>query len=365
MVRRLPLYAALMLLPAACGEDEAADGADGRPCRLSDPQCDDGLVCRFGTCEPGQAGEQDPGRTAQNTQVSIQLSKTTMQADGVDRVAVILTARDRSTFEPVAGEVVLSADPPAGAVVIPGRTALTSGGADFELIACDPDINTCPSTFVVHASFSNRPLEVVATSPAITVEGLAPAPDPEESEFLPTDVPADSLCRQTTEALPLTMSLTGDPATGFDTGFAISAAEAVAINEGQTSLDLLLGGTTPNGGAFSATLRLVSADGVIGEVSAFRLFDRDVNPEPPAGVPGFGSLELELAGAEGVPCLTARDYDGQAFVYTFLSEPSPTSRVRRAVVEFDGTCLGQDGVEYAVAGCLNYDISRDPRFATP
>ncbi|MFN3202863.1 MAG: hypothetical protein ACE366_31005 [Bradymonadia bacterium] len=370
MAHRLPLITALLLASAGCGDESSpADGANGGACRLSNPQCDSGLVCSFGTCSPGTP--EDNGRTAQDTTITMTLSKTTLNADGADRITLQVLAQDRNTFEPLEGEeLVISANPSSGAVVVPGRAVLIDGRATFELVACDPTLNRCPEQFLIHASFAEKPLDVVATTDAITlIDPNAPEPDPEQpdpaDDFLPTSIPADSACQNTTINDPLWLSLESGADPTFASGFAISAAEALALSEAQNSVDLLFGGTGPNSENFSAVLRLVAAEGLLSDVGNYVLFDRDEVLEPPADAPGYGSLELEIAGSTDVACLTSRGFEGQSALYLLSTEQPPVNRVRRALVEFEGVCDDANGIRYVFSGCLNYDINQDPRFTAP
>lgn len=155
----------------AC-ESTPAVGASGGGCRFGIPACNEGLVCHQGTCTPVDEAPPDYP-SEEDFSAEVQITKTTLEADGEDTVTFAFDLIDRRTGKPTTlPGVLVRTDPPRAGIVTPQKLPLEDGHGAVRVRACDPKYQVCPRAFTIVAATIEYPTEPVLRSPMITYTGL-------------------------------------------------------------------------------------------------------------------------------------------------------------------------------------------------
>jgi hypothetical protein len=157
-------------------ESTPATGESGGGCRFGVPACNEGLVCFQGTCTPtDEAPREYP--TEEDFSAEVQITKTTLEADGKDTVTFAFDLVDRRTGKPTTlPGLLIRTEPPRAGVVSPQKLPLEEGHGAVRVRACDPRYQRCPAHFTIVGATPEYPTEAVIRSPVITYTGL---PEPE------------------------------------------------------------------------------------------------------------------------------------------------------------------------------------------
>jgi len=155
----------------AC-EPPPAVGDSGGGCRFGVPACNEGLICFQGTCTPvDDAPPTYP--TEEDFSAEVQITKTTLEADGADTLTFAFDLVDRSTGRPTTlPGVLIRTEPPRAGIVTPQKLPLDDGHGVVRVRACDPQYQACPKQFTIVAATIEYPTEPVLRSPVITYTGL-------------------------------------------------------------------------------------------------------------------------------------------------------------------------------------------------
>lgn len=169
--RGILLLAAVAAL-AGCGDDAAADGAEGGQCRIGAEACEDGLVCSQGTCV-------DADSVADYTDIDdvvadFQFGRKIITPDGEDATPFLFTLTGVDGA-PIIGDVLLRVDPEGAGEIRPDRLTLgEDGSGQGTLVGCDGASVECPSQVRVEVALADRPYTPVARSQWVRHAGVDP-----------------------------------------------------------------------------------------------------------------------------------------------------------------------------------------------
>jgi hypothetical protein len=171
------IVGSLLLLVCALACDSTPDpGAKGGECRIGPDPCDDDLLCWQGECSNPEDVPAQP-LTEEAFVATVQLTKTTLKADGEDSAIFAFTLLDRKTGKPTSlPGVYLRTHPINAGVLSESKLALENGEGVVSVRACDVRYNTCPPAFRIVLVTDAFPTEPILQSPEIRYTGL-PAVD--------------------------------------------------------------------------------------------------------------------------------------------------------------------------------------------
>jgi hypothetical protein len=166
----------LLLVCALACDSTPSPGAKGGECRIGTDPCNDDLLCWQGECSDPEDVPPQP-LTEEAFVATVQLTKTTLKADGVDSAIFAFTLLDRKTGKPTTlPGVFLRTHPINAGVLSDSRLALENGEGVVSVRACDVRYNKCPPAFRIVLVTDAFPTEPILQSPEITYTGL-PAVD--------------------------------------------------------------------------------------------------------------------------------------------------------------------------------------------
>lgn len=163
----------LLLLVCALGCDSTpSPGAKGGECRIGPDPCDDELLCWQGECSDPEDVPPQP-LTEEAFVATVQLTKTTLKADGEDSAIFAFTLLDRKTGKPTTlPGVYLRTHPINAGVLSDSKLALENGEGVVSVRACDIRYATCPPAFRIVLVTDEFPTVPILQSPEITYTGL-------------------------------------------------------------------------------------------------------------------------------------------------------------------------------------------------
>lgn len=142
-----------------CGEDAARDGALNGKCRLSEVQCEDGLVCREGSC-------QEPlGETLPELDIAVELLKRDLVANGEDIMDVQLLVNDVESNQPFNGQLLIVTEPAGVGQLSPGLIEINDGFGFGTYTSCNRRTDfPCPEVMLLQLSHPEKPFEFIFQS---------------------------------------------------------------------------------------------------------------------------------------------------------------------------------------------------------
>ena len=163
---KAPISIGLSLL-LSCAASEPLRGTEGGECRLALQQCDDGLNCVAGSCQP-QAAEQ----ARESLLVEFLLSDAELKADGRSASAVQLRVIDARTGEPYGlKQIRLWVDPPYSGQLRDGVMVLDEAGKGLTTFtACDKRFRDCYESVRLNVARIDEPLKPIAGT-VVVLEG--------------------------------------------------------------------------------------------------------------------------------------------------------------------------------------------------
>lgn len=350
---RAALFLGLATLAIACVEEEPRAGEQGGLCRLGTSPCDEGLVCLQGGCMAIGAVTQD---AQPPLEVTFNLEKRSLVADGEDSLIARFEVFERETGEPWVGEVRTWVDPPNAGKVGPARIELEDGKAVTRLIACKTGRDGCPpATAVFKVATLEDPLEAVGQSEAITMRGDG-SPPPGGGGAGPGGGPVGGPG--------------GGPA-GGDPPVDPAQARARCAGAGGAVAFLTAGNRSYSYDATEVTVGVGSFQAVAEGKARWAMSFREEagwGDVPPGTHPiqSTADYEMDMASVlaisvrspeSGVTCAlnTSVSYTGEAEVVALEFGPNNVNGGPDVLsMTFEGQCSGPNG-RVGAAGCINFE----------
>jgi hypothetical protein len=163
------LVLALGALPAGCSDETASKGEEGGACRVSLPQCNEGLSCTPEGCLTTEPGESPLDVTFSFLVNDAPATELRVTADGMSLAGVRVRVIARDDGTPWEGDLRLFVDPESAGTLKEQVITAEAGIASTVFRPCDSRRPGCPEVARLALARADSPLTVIAVSPVTLV----------------------------------------------------------------------------------------------------------------------------------------------------------------------------------------------------